>query len=64
MVTAMSKFRRNSIIVLIAELILIAVFNIVLFTNKVDNNNRQYRVDINRIETAMNAGETVGLLTK
>lgn len=59
MVTAMSKFRRNSIIVLIAELILIAVFNIVLFTNKVDNNNRQYRVDINRIQLALDEGKEV-----
>ena len=59
MVTAMSKFRRNSIIVLIAELILTAVFNIVLFVNKADTNNRQYRVDINRIQLALDEGKEV-----
>ena len=59
MATAMSKFRRNSIIFLILELILIAVFNVVYFTSKPTNDDRQYRVDINRIQQALEAGETV-----
>ena len=59
MVTAMSKFRRNSIIFLILEAILIAAFNIVYFVSKPTGEDRQYRVDINRIEMALKAGETV-----
>ena len=59
MVTAMSKFRRNSIIFLILEAILIAAFNIFYFVSKPTGEDRQYRVDINRIEMALKAGETV-----
>ena len=59
MVTAMSKFRRNAIIVFIVEVILIAVFNIVLFSTIKDHNERQHRVDINRIQLALEEGKTV-----
>ena len=59
MATAMSKFRRNSIIFLILEIVLIAIFNVVYFVSRPTGDDRPYRVDINRIETAMNAGETV-----
>ena len=55
----MSKFRRNSIVVLIAELLMIAVFNVVFFTNVKNPNNRQYRVDINRIQLALDEGKEV-----
>ena len=55
----MSKFRRNAIIVFIVEIILIAVFNVVLFVNVKDNNERQHRVDINRIQLALQEGKTV-----
>ena len=55
----MSKFRRNAIIVFIVEIILIAAFNIVLFVNVKDNNERQHRVDINRIQLALQEGKTV-----
>ena len=59
MATAMSKFRRNAIIVFIVEVILIAVFNIVLFSTIKDNNERQHRVDINRIQLALEEGKAV-----
>ena len=59
MATVMSKFRRNSIIFLILEIVLIAIFNVVYFVSRPTGDDRPYRVDINRIETAMNAGETV-----
>ena len=59
MATAMSKFRRNSIIFLILETVLIAIFNVVYFVSRPTGDDRPYRVDINRIETKMNAGETV-----
>ena len=55
----MSKFRRNSIIVLIAELLLIAVFNVVIFLNRPSNEDRQHRVDINRIQLALSEGKDV-----
>ena len=55
----MSKFRKTSIFILIAEVILIAVFNIVLFTTVKDTNERQHRVDINRIQLALEEGKTV-----
>ena len=55
----MSKFRRNAIIILIVEFILIAVFNVVLFVNRNDSRDRQYRVDINRIQTALDEGKEV-----
>lgn len=55
----MSKFRRNSIIVLILELIIIVVFNIVLVSTSSSNTDRQYRVDISRIQTVLEAGEVV-----
>ena len=59
MATAMSKFRRNSIIFLILEIVLIAIFNVIYFVSRPTGDDRPYRVDINRIETKMNAGETV-----
>ena len=59
MAIVMSKFRRNSIIVLILELILIAIFNVILLTNQNNTNDRQYRVDINRIQLAMSEGKEV-----
>ena len=55
----MSKFRRNSIIVLIAQLLLIAVFNVVIFLNRPSNEDRQHRVDINRIQLALSEGKDV-----
>ena len=55
----MSKFRRNSIIVLALELVLIVVFNVILFTTQNNSNDRQYRVDINRIQVALDEGKTV-----
>ena len=55
----MSKFKRNALLVIIAELILIAIFNIVIFTNKSSGQDRQYRVDINRVQLAMSEGKEV-----
>ena len=55
----MSKFKRNALLVIIAELILIAIFNVVIFTNKSSGQDRQYRVDINRIQLAMSEGKEV-----
>ena len=55
----MSKFRRNSIIVLIVQLLLIAFFNVVIFLNQPKSENRQHRVDINRIQLAMSEGKDV-----
>ena len=57
--TAMSKFRRNSIIVLLVQLILIAVFNVVIFANQPKSEDRQHRVDINRIQLALSEGKQV-----
>ena len=53
----MSKFRRNSIIIIVLELILIAVFNVVVFTTMNNQKDREYRVDIKRVENALKAGE-------
>ena len=61
MVTAMSKFRRNSLLVLILELVLIAIFNVVIFTNRASSQDRQYRVEINRIQLAMSEGKDINL---
>ena len=55
----MSKFRRNSIIVLIVQLLLIAVFNVVIFLSQPKSEDRQHRVDINRIQLAMSEGKDV-----
>ncbi len=55
----MSKFRRNSIIVLILQLLFIAVFNIVIFVNQPNDQDRQHRVDINRIQLALLEGKEV-----
>ena len=55
----MSKFRRNSIIVLIVQLLLIAIFNVVIFLNQPKSEDRQHRVDINRIQLAMSEGKDV-----
>ena len=57
----MSKFRRNSIIIIALELILIAVFNVVVFTIMNNQNDREYRVDIKRVENALKAGEVVNV---
>ena len=59
MATAMSKFRRNSIIVLTIELLLITIFNVVIILNRPSNNDRPYRVDINRIQLALSEGKQV-----
>ena len=59
MAIVMSKFKRNALLVIIAELILIAIFNVVIFTNKSSGQDRQYRVDINRIQLAMSEGKEV-----
>ena len=59
MATAMSKFKRNALLVIIAELILIAIFNVVIFTNKISNKDRQYRVEINRVQLALSEGKEV-----
>ena len=55
----MSKFRRNSIIIIAIEIILIAVFNVVVFTSLNNKNDRGYRVDIKRVENELKAGEVV-----
>ena len=55
----MSKFRRNSIFVLIAELLLLAGFNVGVFLNRPSNEDRQHRVDINRIQLALSEGKEV-----
>ena len=55
----MSNFRRNSIIVLILQLLFIAVFNIVIFVNQPNDQDRQHRVDINRIQLALSEGKEV-----
>ena len=55
----MSRFKRNSLILSIIEVILIVIFNVVYFTTRPNYEDRDYRVDINRIEQALNAGETV-----
>ena len=55
----MSKFRRNSIIVLILEFVLIVIFNVVVLLRQNNGEDRQYRVDINRIQVALNEGKTV-----
>ena len=55
----MSKFKRNALLVIIAELILIAIFNVVIFANKTSNKDRQYRVDINRVQLALSEGKEV-----
>ena len=55
----MSKFRRNSIIIITIEVILIAVFNVVVFTSLNNKNDRAYRVDIKRVENELKAGEVV-----
>ena len=55
----MSKFRRNSIIIIAIELILIAVFNVIVFTSLNNKNDRAYRVDIKRVENELKAGEVV-----
>lgn len=57
----MSKFKRNSIIVIVLEVVLIIVFNIVLTVSSSNNLDRQYRVDISRVKTALIAGETVNV---
>lgn len=57
----MSKFRRNSIIIIVLELILIAVFNVVVFTTMNNQKDREYRVDIKRVENALKAGEIVNV---
>ena len=59
MVIDMSKFRRNSIIIIALEVILIAVFNVVVFTSLNNKNDREYRVDIKRVENELVAGKTV-----
>ena len=55
----MGKFRRNSIFVLVAELLLIAGFNVGVFLNRPSSEERQHRVDINRIELALSEGKEV-----
>ena len=55
----MSKFRRNSIIIIAIEIILIAVFNVIVFTSLNNKNDRAYRVDIKRVENELKAGEIV-----
>ncbi len=55
----MSKFRRNSIIIIAIEIILIAVFNVIVFTSLNNKNDRAYRVDIKRVENELKAGEVV-----
>ena len=55
----MSKFRRNSIIIIALEVILIAVFNVVVFTSLNNKNDRAYRVDIKRVENELIAGKIV-----
>ena len=59
MVIDMSKFRRNSIIVLFVQVILIAVFNVIVFLNQPSNKDRLYRVEINRIQQALTEGKQV-----
>lgn len=55
----MSKFRRNSIIIIAIEIILIAVFNVAVFASLNNKNDRAYRVDIKRVENELKAGEVV-----
>ncbi|MCR5308545.1 MAG: HAMP domain-containing histidine kinase [Bacilli bacterium] len=57
----MSKFRRNSIIIIALELISIAVFNVIVFTSMNNQSDREYRVDIKRVEHALQAGETINV---
>ena len=57
----MSKFKRNSIIIIAIELILIAVFNVIVFITMNNQNDREYRVDIKRVENALKAGETINV---
>lgn len=57
----MSKFRRNSIIVIALEVVLIIVFNIVLAVSFSNNVDRQYRVDIFRIKQSLLEGETINV---
>ena len=59
MVIDISKFRRNSIIVLFVQVILIAVFNVIVFLNQPSNKDRLYRVEINRIQQALTEGKQV-----
>ena len=55
----MSKFRRTSIIIIAMEIVLIAVFNVAVFTSLNNKNDREYRVDIKRVENELKAGEIV-----
>ena len=55
----MSKFRRNSIIIIAIEIILIAVFNVIVFTSLNNKNDRAYRVDIKRVENELVTGKIV-----
>ena len=61
MVIDMNKFRRTSLIILFIELVLIAVFNVLVFSNTGDSKERLYKVDIQRVETALKAGQTVNV---
>lgn len=55
----MNKFRRLTITVFIAELLLIVLFNMICYADRRNVGDRQYRVDIKRIENALRNGETV-----
>lgn len=55
----MSRFRRIAAIILVCELLLIAIFNALLIVDKTNLEGRQYRVDIKRVEYALNEGQEV-----
>lgn len=57
----MNKFRRLTIIAFIAEIILIAVFNVLCYRDRKNVGERQYRVDIKRIENALQSGKKVNV---
>lgn len=57
----MSNFRKIAATILICELLLIVLFNALIFREKTNLEGRQYRVDIKRIEYALNNGEDVNV---
>jgi len=55
----MNRFKRLTIVVLIAEIILIVLFNVICYADKKNVGDRQYRVDIKRIENALKSGKEI-----
>lgn len=55
----MNRFKRLTTIVLIAEIILIVLFNVICYADKKNVGDRQYRVDIKRIENALKSGKEI-----